>query len=80
MPAWASEILPIRVRARPGIGSRLPSAKDLWVFAGYVACGGVYVLVGVHFTDFLLSFWVALVYLVVCAWAVPLAVRRWVRR
>jgi hypothetical protein len=68
------------VSAPPDSGSRIPSRRDLWVFLGYVACGALYVLIGVHYTDFLLSFWVALVYLLLTAWGVPLAVRKLRRR
>jgi hypothetical protein len=58
------------------IGPEVPSWRDLRVFSGYVACAAVYITVGVFETDFLLSFWVALAYLLLMAWAVPAAVRR----
>ena len=53
-----------------------PSRRDLLTFGGYVLAGAVYIAIGVAETDFLLSFWVALVYVVVATWAVPAAVRR----
>ena len=37
----------------------------------------VYVVIGVTVTDFLLSFWVGAGYLLLTAWAVPAAVRRY---
>ena len=58
------------------IGPEVPSRRDLRVFSGYLVCAAVYITVGVFETDFLLSFWVALAYLLLVAWAVPAAVRR----
>ncbi len=58
------------------IGPEVPSRRDLRVFSGYLVCAVVYITVGVFETDFLLSFWVALAYLLLVAWAVPAAVRR----
>jgi hypothetical protein len=46
------------------------------VAGGYVAAGVLYVLIGVTYVDFLLSFFTALAYLLVVAWLVPAAVRR----
>ena len=54
----------------------MPSKHQLTVAAGYVAAGAVYVAVGVWYTDFLLSFWVGLVYLLLVAWLLPAGVRR----
>ena len=54
----------------------MPSRRQLAVAAGYVAAAAVYVAVGVLYTDFLLSFFVGLAYLLVVAWLVPLCVRR----
>lgn len=54
----------------------MPSKRQLAVAAGYVAACAVYVAVGVWFTDFLLSFWVGLVYLLLVAWLLPAGVRR----
>jgi hypothetical protein len=54
----------------------MPSKRQLTVAAGYVAAGAVYIAIGVWFTDFLLSFWVALAYLVVVVWLVPTGLRR----
>ena len=54
----------------------MPSKRQLTVAAGYVAAAAVYVAVGVWYTDFLLSFFVGLAYLLLVAWLVPAAVRR----
>jgi hypothetical protein len=56
--------------------TRIPDRFDLRVFAGYVLAAAVYVAIGVAVTDFLLSFWVGVAYIVVAAWAVPTVVRR----
>ena len=37
----------------------MPSKRQLTVAAGYVAAAAVYIAVGVWYTDFLLSFWIA---------------------
>ena len=55
---------------------RRPRGRELVVASGYVAAGAVYVLIGVTVTDFLLSVFVAMAYLLVAAWLVPLVVRR----
>ena len=54
----------------------LPNRPDMRVFAGYVLAAAVYVAIGVAVTDFLLSFWVGVAYIVLAAWAVPTIVRR----
>lgn len=54
----------------------VPSRPDLRVFAGYLLAAAVYIAIGVAVTDFLLSFWVGVAYIVVAAWLVPVAVRR----
>ena len=54
----------------------LPSRPDLRVFAGYCLAAAVYVAIGVTVTDFLLSFWVGVAYVLVSAWAIPTAVRK----
>ena len=54
----------------------MPSKRQLTVAAGYVAASAVYVAVGVAFTDFLLSYFVGLAYLLLVAWLVPAGVRR----
>ena len=54
----------------------LPNRPDLRVFAGYILAAAVYVAIGVALTDFLLSFWVGVAYIVLAAWAVPTIVRR----
>jgi hypothetical protein len=46
------------------------------VFGGWLASAGAYIGIGLYTLDFLLSFWVALAYLLVVAWLVPLAVKR----
>jgi hypothetical protein len=62
----------VRLRLR----ERIPSQPDLWVFAGYCLAAAVYIAIGVTVTDFLLSFWVGVAYVVVAAWAIPTVVRR----
>ena len=52
------------------------SKRQLTVAAGYVAASAVYVAVGVLYTDFLFSYFVALAYLLLVAWLVPAGVRR----
>jgi hypothetical protein len=54
----------------------MPSKRQLTVVAGYVAAAAIYIAIGVWFTDFLLSFFVALAYLLVVVWLVPVGVRR----
>ena len=54
----------------------MPSKRQLTVAGGYVAAAAVYIAIGVWFTDFLLSFFVGLAYLLVVAWLVPAGVRR----
>jgi hypothetical protein len=53
-----------------------PSRQQLAVFAGYVIAAAVYVTVGVFYTDFLLSVFVGIAYLLLVAWLVPAGVRR----
>ena len=54
----------------------MPSKRQLMVAAGYALAGAIYIAIGVWFTDFLLSFWVALAYLLVAVWLIPTGVRR----
>ncbi len=54
-----------------------PSRRDLIVFGGYCATAALYIAIGVTTVDFLLSFWVAVAYLLVTAWLIPKLVR-WV--
>ena len=54
---------------------RVPTRPDLRVFAGYCLAGAVYVAIGVTVTDFLLSFWVGVAYVLAAAWAIPTLVR-----
>ena len=63
------------MRLRP-LKDRIPSRLDLRVFAGYVSAAAIYIAIGVAVTDFLLSLWVGVAYVVVAAWFVPMAVRR----
>ena len=53
-----------------------PNRPELRVFAGYLLAAAVYIAIGVAVTDFLLSFWVGVAYIVLAAWAVPTLVRR----
>jgi hypothetical protein len=53
-----------------------PSRADLTVFAGYCLAAAIYIAIGVAWIDFLLSFWVALAYLLLTAWLFPTLVRR----
>jgi len=55
---------------------RLPRGHEWVVLLGYVAAAALYILIGVTVTDFLLSVFVAIAYLLIVAWLVPLAVRR----
>lgn len=63
----------MRLRLKP----ELPDRDDLIVFGGYCLAAGLYIAIGVAYVDFLLSFWVGLGYLLLVAWLVPVAVRRW---
>jgi hypothetical protein len=54
----------------------MPSKRQLAVAAGYVVASGVYIAIGIAFTDFLLSYFVGLAYLLLVAWLVPAGVRR----
>jgi len=46
------------------------------VLLGYVGACAVYVVIGVTVTDFLLSFWVGIGYLLFVAWFLPMLVRK----
>ena len=54
----------------------MPSRRQLAVFLGYVLAAAVYVVIGVWYTDFLLSYFVGLAYLLLVIWLVPAGVRR----
>jgi hypothetical protein len=56
--------------------AHLPSRAQLSVFEGYCLAAAVYIAIGVAWTDFLLSFWVGVAYILVAAWLVPTLVRR----
>lgn len=53
-----------------------PNRRELRVFAGYLLAAAVYIAIGVTVIDFLLSFWVAVAYIVFTAWLVPTVLRR----
>ena len=55
---------------------RLPRGHEWVVGLGYAAAAALYILIGVAFTDFLLSVFVGVGYLLIVAWLVPLVVRR----
>jgi hypothetical protein len=55
---------------------RLPSRRELAVAGGYAAACALYVAIGVWVTDFLLSVFTGIGYLLVVAWLVPAAIRR----
>ena len=55
---------------------RWPRRRELVVALGYVAAAAIYILIGVAVTDFLLSVFVALAYLLLVVWLVPTVVRR----
>jgi hypothetical protein len=54
----------------------MPSKRQLMVAAGYAVASAVYIALGVWYTDVLLSFWVALAYLLLVVWLVPAGLRR----
>ena len=64
-----------RLRA-PEVMRGRPTKRQLTTFAGYVLASAVYVTIGVFYTDFLLSVFVGIAYLLLMAWLVPAAVRR----
>ena len=58
------------------VAKRLPSLPELAGAVPYAAAAVLYIAIGVCCTDFLLSAYVAMAYLLVVAWLVPAAVRR----
>ena len=60
-------------------GPALPTRRQAVAFLGYSASAGIYIGIGLYTVDFLLSFWVAVAYVLVTMWAVPATVRRFVR-
>jgi hypothetical protein len=68
----------LRLAARLKWGERFrrPSRQQLWIAFGYAAAAALYVAIGVYETDFLLSWLVGAMYLLIVAWAVPVVVRR----
>jgi hypothetical protein len=61
---------------RPRLSFDRPSRRDLRVFGGYCVASAAYIAIGVAAFDFMLSFWVAVAYLLVTAWLIPALVRR----
>jgi len=53
-----------------------PRRRDLVVFGGYCLASAIYIAIGVAAFDFMLSFWVAVAYLLITAWLIPTLVRR----
>jgi hypothetical protein len=76
--AGAGGVADVRLRLKHGgrDGPLRPSRRDLAVFGGYLLAAAVYIAIGLYTVDFLLSYWVAVAYVVVAAWVVPAAVRR----
>ena len=72
----SGKLLLARSRLARDTPGRMPSRRQLAVFLGYVGAAAVYVVIGVWFTDFLLSYFVGLAYLLLLAWLVPAGVRR----
>jgi hypothetical protein len=56
--------------------SSLPSRRQLATFGGYLVAAAVYVGIGLYEVDFLLSYWVAVAYVLLVGWLVPAAVKR----
>src|SRR3954452_13146999 len=63
-------------RSASDTAGTMPSRRQLAVALGYVAAAAVYIAIGVSYTDFLLSYFVGLGYLLLVAWLVPAGVRR----
>ena len=83
--AWCGRCLPFGERIcgsrslRPvarRLAPELPTRRDLATLALYVASSAASKAIGVFVTDFLLSFWVAAVYVVLTTWALPALFRR----
>ena len=55
---------------------RLPTRQELRGFLPYVAAGVLYVAIALIEVDFMFSVLVAIAYLLVVVWLLPLAVRR----
>lgn len=54
---------------------RLPRREDLPTLALYLAAAALYILIGVLETDFLLSWYVGVGYLLLVVWIVPVAAK-----
>jgi hypothetical protein len=54
---------------------RRPDRRQLVTLGGYAAAAAVYVAIGVTVTDWLLSVFVAMAYLLFVVWLVPTVVR-----
>ncbi len=50
---------------------------EIQTLVTYGLAAAIYITAGVFFTDFMLSVFVAMAYLLVAAWLVPAAIRRW---
>ena len=57
-------------------GEHLPTRRQLAVFGWWLVAAGVYIGIGLYTVDFLLSYWVAVAYVLVVGWLVPSAVRK----
>ena len=58
------------------VAKRLPTKAQLAGCVPYLVAGALYLAVGVFFTDFMLSVFVAIGYLLIVVWLLPLAARR----
>jgi hypothetical protein len=72
----ASERATATEKGAPKLKFDRPDRSDLIVFGGYCLAAGVYIAIGVTYIDFLFSFWVAVGYLLIVAWLLPMVVRR----
>ena len=53
-----------------------PDRRQFLTLLGYAAAAVIYITIGVWMTDFLLSVFVACVFLLVAVWVIPTIVRR----
>ena len=53
-----------------------PDRRQLATLGGYAAAAALYIAIGVTVTDWLLSFFTAVAYLLFVVWLVPTVVRR----
>jgi len=66
----------VRLPRLRGLAPERPTRRDLVTLGVYVLSAAVYIAIGVAVIDFLLSFWVAVAYVLLSAWLVPAAIRR----